>query len=68
MAEVWPELKAVQQQMVGASPAWPELRAAQQEAPEESEDRVTQQEALKEPNIKDEADDQPQVTYRLVEF
>jgi hypothetical protein len=54
--------------MVGASPAWPELGAAQQEAPEESEDRVTQQEAPKEPNVKDEADDQPQVTYRLVEF
>jgi hypothetical protein len=55
MAGAWPELRAAQHQMAGAWPAWPELGAAQQEAPEE-------------PDIVDEVDDQPQVTYRLVQF
>jgi hypothetical protein len=41
-----------QQKMVRA---WPKLGVAQQEAPEES-------------NIEDEGDDQPQVTYKLVQF
>jgi hypothetical protein len=48
--------------------AWPEVRAAQQEAPEEPEDGATQQEAPEEPDVEDEADDQPQVTYKLVQF
>jgi hypothetical protein len=46
--------------------AWSELGVAQQEAPEEPKDGATQQEAPKKPDVKDEADDQPQVTYRLV--
>jgi hypothetical protein len=49
-------------------PAWPEVRVAQQEASEEPEVGATQQEAPEEPKVEDEADDQPQVTYRLVEF
>jgi hypothetical protein len=61
--------------MVGAWPAWPEVGAAQLEAPEEPEVGATQQEAPDElevggaqhPEV-EEADDQPQVTYRLVEF
>jgi hypothetical protein len=57
-----------QQQMARAWSAWPKLKAAQQEAPEDSEDGATQQEAPKEPDVVDEADDQPQVTYRLVQF
>jgi hypothetical protein len=48
--------------------AWLEVRAAQQEAPEEPEDGVTQQEAPEEPDIEDKDDDQPQITYRLVQF
>jgi hypothetical protein len=56
-----------QQQMAGAWPAWPEVGAAQQEAPEEPGVRATQQEAPEEPMV-EEADDQPQVSYRLVEF
>jgi hypothetical protein len=36
-----------------------ELEAAQQDSPEELEDAATQQEALKEPDSEDEADDQP---------
>jgi hypothetical protein len=36
--------------------------------PEEPEDGATQQEAPEEPDIVDEVDDQPQVTYRLVQF
>jgi hypothetical protein len=48
--------------------AWSELGVAQQEAPEESEDGATQQEAPKKLDVKDEADDQPQVTYMLVQF
>jgi hypothetical protein len=55
MAGAWPELRAAQHQLAGAWPAWPELGAAQQEAPEE-------------PDIVDDVDDQPQVTYRLVQF
>jgi hypothetical protein len=54
--------------MAGAWPAWPELGAVQQEALEESEDGATQQEVPKEPDIEDEANDQPQVAYRLVQF
>jgi hypothetical protein len=54
-----------QQQMAGA---WSNVGAAQQEAPEEPEDGVTQQEAPKESDIDDKDDDQPQVTYRLVQF
>jgi hypothetical protein len=49
--------------------------AAQQEAPEEPKVRAVQQEAPKEPEVRgpqqsefEEADDQPQVTYRLIEF
>jgi anthranilate phosphoribosyltransferase len=56
MAEAWLELEAAQQQMAGA---WSELRAAKQETPEELEDGATQQEAPEEPDIEDEADDQP---------
>jgi hypothetical protein len=56
-----------QQQMAGAWLAWPEVGAAQQEAPEEPGVRATQQEAPEEPMV-EEADDQPQVSYRLVEF
>jgi hypothetical protein len=48
---------------------------AQLEAPEESKVRVTQQEAPEEPEAGgaqqpevEEVDDQPRVTYRLVEF
>jgi hypothetical protein len=52
-----------QQQMLGA---WSELGAAQQEAPRLLEDGATQQEALEEPDIEDKADDEPEVTYRLV--
>jgi hypothetical protein len=55
----WSELGVAQQQMARAWPTWPVLGAAQQEAPEESEDGMTQQEALEEPDIEDEADDQP---------
>jgi hypothetical protein len=55
MAGAWPKLRAVQQQMARAWPTWPELRATHQETSEE-------------PNVEDEADDQPQVTYRLVQF
>jgi hypothetical protein len=54
--------------MIRAWLTWPELRAAQQEVPEEPEDGASQQEAPKEPNIEDEADDQSQVTYRVVQF
>jgi hypothetical protein len=54
--------------MARAWSAWPKLKAAQQEAPEDPEDGATQQEAPEEPNVVDEADDQPQVTYRLVQF
>jgi hypothetical protein len=50
--------------MARARLAWLEVGAAHQEAPEESEVRATHQEAPDEP----EADDQPQVTYRLVEL
>jgi hypothetical protein len=46
--------------------AWSELGAAQQEAPRLLEDRATQQEALEELDIEDKADDEPEVTYRLV--
>jgi hypothetical protein len=56
-----------QQQMAEAWPAWPELETAQQEAPEEPKVGATQQEALEEPEV-EEADDQPQVTYKLVKF
>jgi hypothetical protein len=42
--------------------AWPEVGAAQLEAPEEPEARGAQQLEV------EEADDQPHVTYRLVEF
>jgi hypothetical protein len=52
MAGAWPELGVAQRQMAGV---WPELETVQQEAPEE-------------PYVEDEADDQPQVTYRLVQF
>jgi hypothetical protein len=45
-----------QQQMGGV---WLEVGAAQQESPEELEDRAIQQEAPMEPDIMDEADDQP---------
>jgi hypothetical protein len=48
--------------------AWLDVGAAQQEAREELEDGATQQEAHEEPDIEDEANDQPQVTYRLVQF
>jgi hypothetical protein len=55
--------------------AWPEVGAAQLEAPEEPEVEATQQEAPEEPEAGgaqqlevEEADDQPHVTYRLVEF
>jgi hypothetical protein len=54
-----------QQQM---AKAWLDVGAAQQEAPKEPEDGATQQNAPKEPDVEDEADDQPQVTYRLVQF
>jgi hypothetical protein len=54
--------------MDGAWPAWPEDGAAQQEAPEEPEVVVTQQEGPEGLEVKDEADDQPQVTYRLDQF
>jgi hypothetical protein len=54
--------------MVGAWPAWVKLGAAQQEAPEEPEDGATQQEAPEELDVEVEADDQPQVTYSLVQF
>jgi hypothetical protein len=54
--------------MVGAWPACPEDGAAQQEAPEKTEVGATQQEALEEPDIEDEADDPPHVTYLLVQF
>jgi hypothetical protein len=48
-----------------------EVRAAEQEAPEEHEELVVgaaEQEAPKEPNVEDEAGDQPQVTYMLDQF
>jgi hypothetical protein len=48
--------------------AWLEDGAAQQEAPEEPEVIATQQEAPEDLELDDEADDQPQVTYRLVKF
>jgi hypothetical protein len=51
--------------MAGAWLVWPEVRAAHQEALEEPEVRATQQEAPEEPEV-EEADDRPQVTYRLV--
>jgi hypothetical protein len=54
-----------QKQMAGA---WPEDEATQQKAPEEPEVIATQQEAPKESEVKDEAGDQPQVTYMLVKF
>jgi hypothetical protein len=54
--------------MAGAWPAWVKLGAAQQEAPEEPEDGATQQEAPEELDVEVEADDQPQVTYSLVQF
>jgi hypothetical protein len=57
-----------QQQMAGAWPAWPDVRTAQQEAPKKPKDGATQQEAPEELDNEDEADDQPQVTYRLVQF
>jgi hypothetical protein len=47
--------------------AWPEVETAQQEAPEEPKVGATQQEALEEPEV-EEADDQPQVTNKLVKF
>jgi hypothetical protein len=49
------------QQVARAWPAWPEV-------PEEPYCRTTQQEAPEEPKVKDEAGDQPQVTYRLDQF
>jgi hypothetical protein len=52
--------------MVGAAqqeaPEEPKVEAAQQEAPEEPEAEGAQQPEF------EEANDQPQVTYRLVEF
>jgi hypothetical protein len=48
--------------------AWLKVGAAQHEALEELEDGATQQEASEEPDVEDEADDQPHVTYRLVQF
>jgi hypothetical protein len=53
--------------MAEAWPAWPEVETAQQEAPDEPKVGATQQEALEEPKV-EEADDQPQVTYKLVKF
>jgi hypothetical protein len=50
------------------SRSWAELEAAQQEASEEPNVGVTQQEALEKLDVEDEADDQPQATYRLVHF
>ena len=47
---------------------WPKVRVTQQEVLEESDVRAAQQEAPDEPNIEDEAGDQPQVTYRLDQF
>jgi hypothetical protein len=70
-----------QQQMAGARPAWLKNGAAQQEAPEEAkviatlqeapeelEVIATQQEVPEELDIEDKADDQPHVTYRLIEL
>jgi hypothetical protein len=54
--------------MTGAWLTWPELRVAQQEVLEELEDGASQQEAPEESDIEDEADDQSQVTYRLVQI
>jgi hypothetical protein len=54
-----------QQQMARA---WPKIGVAQQEALKEPEVVATQQEAPEEPEVKDEVDDQLQVTYRLVEL
>jgi hypothetical protein len=64
-----------QQQMARAWLAWPEIGAAQLEVPEEPEVRATQQEAPEEPEVRgaqqseaEEVDDQPHITYILVEF
>jgi hypothetical protein len=57
-----------QQQMAGAWPTWLEVGAAQQEALEELEVGATQQEAPEDTEVEEEADDQPQVTYKLVKF
>jgi hypothetical protein len=56
-----------QQQMARAWPMWTEVGAAQHEAPEEPEVGATQEEAPEEPEV-EEADDQPHVTYMLIEF
>jgi hypothetical protein len=47
---------------------WLEDRVTQQEAPEEPEIIATQQEASERPEVLDEANDQPEVTYRLNQF
>jgi hypothetical protein len=47
--------------MPGAWPMWPEV-------PEEPVVGAAEQEAPEEPNIEDEAGDQPQVTYMLDQF
>jgi hypothetical protein len=57
-----------QQQMAGVLPTWLDPRAAQQEAPEEPNVEAAQQEAPEEPKVEEEGNDQPQLTYRLVEF
>jgi hypothetical protein len=54
--------------MAGAWPTWLEVGTAQQEALEELEVGATQQEAPEDTEVEEEADDQPQVTYKLVKF
>jgi hypothetical protein len=54
--------------MAGVLPTWLDPRAAQQEAPEEPNVEAAQQEAPDEPKVEEEGNDQPQLTYRLVEF
>jgi hypothetical protein len=68
MVRAWPKLRAAQQQITGVRLAWSELRTTQQEAPEEQEDGKIQQEAPEELDVEDEADDQPYVICRLVQF